>query len=110
MLLPTLGTSPSWRPNVGDGITRDLHQLVWIKAHNEEGRGCIEVSYAIDPRYIYHREVNACELTPRPRYLRASHKTVFSNPVGWGDVDPGSWEPVDETNTNQDPQGIGPQP
>ena len=77
--------------------TRNLRQLAWVVAQQDEQQDNIERAYALDALYVYRREIDLSQGNPRPRYWHAEHKTVLANECSWGDLDPEIWIGVTET-------------
>jgi hypothetical protein len=76
---------------------RNLRQLAWVVAQQDEQQDNIERAYALDAFYVYRRELDLSQEHPRPKYWRATHRDVLSNECNWGDLDPAIWTDVSET-------------
>lgn len=75
---------------------RNLRQLAWVVAQQDEQQDNIERAYALDALYVYRREIDLSKAVPRPHYWRATHRAVLGNECNWGDLDPAIWTPVNE--------------
>ncbi len=75
---------------------QNLRALPWIVSEQDENQDNIERAYTLDALYVYRRDVDLSQETPRPKYWRASHRDVLANECSWGDLDPGIWTTVNE--------------
>jgi hypothetical protein len=71
-----------------------LQGLIWVKPQPDPSQEHIEISYAIDTKYVYRREIDQSQAVPRPRYFRAAQSEVLSDALAWDEGRP--WESCDE--------------
>jgi hypothetical protein len=75
----------------------NLQALPWIVDEQVDRQDSVERSYVLTPQWVYRRELDRSQEHPRPRYFRADPQAVLANEHCWGDLDPATWTPVDET-------------